>query len=69
MTHEGPEEDWMRVLDVNLNGVWRSHRAQLKVMMKQEYDPPFPSDFPSSTTAAESVQLETSDFVSAGETS
>lgn len=37
MTHEGPEDDWTRVLDVNLNGVWRCQRAQLKVMMKQEY--------------------------------
>ena len=37
MTHEGPEDDWTRVVDVNLNGVWRCQRAQLKAMMKQEY--------------------------------
>jgi len=35
-THENDEEDWMRVLDVDLNGVWRSQRAELRVMMGQE---------------------------------
>ncbi|KAH8601501.1 short chain dehydrogenase reductase [Bisporella sp. PMI_857] len=35
-THENTEEDWQRVLDVNLNGVWRSQKAQLKAMLKQE---------------------------------
>jgi len=30
------ESDWMSVLDVNLNGVWRSQRAQVRAMMKQE---------------------------------
>lgn len=36
MTHDNDETDWMKVVDINLNGVWRSQRAQLKVMMKQE---------------------------------
>jgi len=30
------EPDWTGVLDVNLNGVWRSQRAQVRAMMKQE---------------------------------
>ena len=30
------ESDWTSVLDVNLNGVWRSQRAQVRAMMKQE---------------------------------
>jgi len=36
MTAETEESDWMKVLDVNLNGVWRSQRAQIRAMMKQE---------------------------------
>jgi NADP-dependent 3-hydroxy acid dehydrogenase YdfG len=36
-TAESEEKDWMKVIDVNLNGVWRSQRAQLRVMMQQEY--------------------------------
>lgn len=36
-THERDEVDWLRVVDINLNGVWRSQRAELRVMMKQEY--------------------------------
>jgi NADP-dependent 3-hydroxy acid dehydrogenase YdfG len=36
-THEGEESDWSRVIDINLTGVWRSQRAELRVMMKQEY--------------------------------
>ncbi|KAG9247160.1 3-oxoacyl-reductase [Calycina marina] len=36
MTHEVPEGDWERVVDVNLNGVWRCQRAQLRAMMQQE---------------------------------
>jgi NADP-dependent 3-hydroxy acid dehydrogenase YdfG len=35
-THENEESDWMKVLDINLNGVWRSHKAELKAMLKQE---------------------------------
>jgi NADP-dependent 3-hydroxy acid dehydrogenase YdfG len=30
------ESGWTSVLDVNLNGVWRSRRAQVRAMMKQE---------------------------------
>ncbi|KAL5340904.1 hypothetical protein BJX70DRAFT_396287 [Aspergillus crustosus] len=29
-------EDWKRTLDVNLNGVWMSSRAQIRVMLGQE---------------------------------
>lgn len=35
-TEEGGERDWLDVLDVNLNGVWRCERALLKAMMLQE---------------------------------
>ena len=35
-TAEADEGDWLSVLDVNLNGVWRSQRAQIKAMLKQE---------------------------------
>ncbi len=35
-TAESEEADWAKVLDINLNGVWRSQRAQLKSMLKQE---------------------------------
>lgn len=36
MTAEAKEESWKNVLDVNLNGVWRCQRAELKAMIKQE---------------------------------
>jgi NADP-dependent 3-hydroxy acid dehydrogenase YdfG len=36
-TAECEETDWMKVNDVNLNGVWRSQRAQLRAMLQQEY--------------------------------
>ena len=36
MTTESEEVDWAKVIDINLNGVWRSQRAQLRVMLKQE---------------------------------
>ena len=35
-THETEEKDWLKVIDINLNGLWRSQRAVLKAMMKQE---------------------------------
>lgn len=36
-THEeGSEEDWSQVLNVNLNGVWKSQKAELQAMLKQE---------------------------------
>jgi NADP-dependent 3-hydroxy acid dehydrogenase YdfG len=35
-TAESEEMDWAKVIDINLNGVWRSQRAQLRVMLKQE---------------------------------
>ena len=35
-TDESPEKDWLSVLDVNLNGVWRSQRAQVRAMLTQE---------------------------------
>ncbi|RDW77753.1 hypothetical protein BP6252_05806 [Coleophoma cylindrospora] len=35
-TDETGTENWMKVVDVNLHGVWRTQRAQLRAMMKQE---------------------------------
>lgn len=35
-TAESEEGDWAKVIDINLNGVWRSQRAQLRAMLKQE---------------------------------
>lgn len=35
-TAELEEVDWAKVIDINLNGVWRSQRAQLRAMLKQE---------------------------------
>lgn len=35
-THEIDEEEFARVVDVDLHGVWRCQREQLKVMMGQE---------------------------------
>ncbi|KAH7018438.1 3-oxoacyl-reductase [Microdochium trichocladiopsis] len=35
-THLTDQEEWLRVLDVNLNGVWRCQKAELGVMMGQE---------------------------------
>lgn len=28
--------DWQKVMDINLNGVWMSSRAQIRQMLKQE---------------------------------
>lgn len=36
MTHELDEEVWDKVLDIDLNGVWRCQKEELKVMLKQE---------------------------------
>lgn len=36
MTHEIDEEEFARVVDVDLHGVWRCQREQLKVMVEQE---------------------------------
>jgi NADP-dependent 3-hydroxy acid dehydrogenase YdfG len=36
MTDESEERDFTKLIDVNLNGVWRSQRAELRAMMKQE---------------------------------
>lgn len=36
MSHDGAVEDFLDVVDVNLNGVFRCHRALLKAMMVQE---------------------------------
>ncbi|KAF4636545.1 hypothetical protein G7Y89_g1523 [Cudoniella acicularis] len=30
------ESGWLKVIDVNLNGVWRSQKAQIRAMLKQE---------------------------------
>ncbi|KAI8629789.1 3-oxoacyl-reductase [Xylariaceae sp. FL1651] len=35
-THEVPDEEWLRVNDVNFNGVWRCQREEIAIMMKQE---------------------------------
>lgn len=35
-TGEMEEEGWRSVIDVNLNGVWRSQRAELRAMVLQE---------------------------------
>ena len=37
-THEAAEEEWMRVLDVNLNGVYRCQREEISQMLMQEYE-------------------------------
>ena len=34
-THEYPEDDWDRVLDVNLKGVWLCMKYEIPVMLKQ----------------------------------
>lgn len=36
-THEVDAEEWNRVLDVNLHGVWRCQKEEISHMMKQEY--------------------------------
>lgn len=35
-THETESESWDKVVDVNLNGVWRCQRAELRAMLQQE---------------------------------
>ncbi|KAM0418710.1 hypothetical protein ACHAPT_012409 [Fusarium lateritium] len=37
-THEIEDDEWLRVLDVNLQGVYRCQKEELAVMVKQEYD-------------------------------
>jgi NAD(P)-dependent dehydrogenase (short-subunit alcohol dehydrogenase family) len=36
-THEIDDEEWNRVLDVNLHGVYRCQKEQISHMLKQEY--------------------------------
>lgn len=36
-THEIEEDEWDRVVDVNLNGVRRCQKEQLAIMINQEY--------------------------------
>jgi NAD(P)-dependent dehydrogenase (short-subunit alcohol dehydrogenase family) len=35
-THEVSEEEWSKVLDVDLHGVWRCQREELAIMVRQE---------------------------------
>ena len=35
-TSELEESEWRTVIDVNLDGVWRSQRAELRAMLAQE---------------------------------
>ncbi|KIM99948.1 hypothetical protein OIDMADRAFT_104709 [Oidiodendron maius Zn] len=35
-TDECEDVDWTKVMDVNLNGVWRCQKAQVRAMMKQK---------------------------------
>lgn len=37
-THEIENDEWLGVLDVNLQGVYRCQKEELAVMVKQEYD-------------------------------
>lgn len=37
-THEIEDEEWIRVVDVNLQGVYRCQKEELGFMVKQEYD-------------------------------
>ncbi|KAJ9134834.1 Short-chain dehydrogenase [Coniochaeta hoffmannii] len=36
ITHELEEEEWMRVIDIDFNGVWRCQKEELGVMVGQE---------------------------------
>jgi NAD(P)-dependent dehydrogenase (short-subunit alcohol dehydrogenase family) len=36
LTADMEEERWRKVIDINLNGVWRSHKSELKAMVQQE---------------------------------
>ena len=36
ITHELEEEEWLRVVDIDLHGVWRCQKEELKVMIGQE---------------------------------
>ena len=40
-THELDEDEWQRVIDINLNGVYRCQKEELAVMIGQEYVPDF----------------------------
>lgn len=35
-THDTELSEWQRVMDVNLNGVWLCHRAEIRQMLNQE---------------------------------
>lgn len=35
-SHEMTPEDWRRVFDVNVHGVWLCQRAEIRQMLKQE---------------------------------
>ncbi|KAL2684915.1 hypothetical protein Neosp_006008 [[Neocosmospora] mangrovei] len=37
-THEIENDEWLGVLDVNLQGIYRCQKEELAVMVKQEYD-------------------------------
>lgn len=36
-THEIEDEEWLRILDINLQGVYRCQKEELSIMVKQEY--------------------------------
>jgi NAD(P)-dependent dehydrogenase (short-subunit alcohol dehydrogenase family) len=36
-TSECEESEWRKVMDINIDGVWRCQRAELRAMLKQEY--------------------------------
>ncbi|KAF4468480.1 short-chain dehydrogenase reductase sdr [Fusarium albosuccineum] len=35
-THEVSEEDWLNLININLNGVWRCQKEELGIFLKQE---------------------------------
>jgi NAD(P)-dependent dehydrogenase (short-subunit alcohol dehydrogenase family) len=35
-THESEDTDWLKTIEVNLNGVWRCQRAEIRAMLGQE---------------------------------
>ncbi|GJD04944.1 short-chain dehydrogenase [Colletotrichum higginsianum] len=45
-THESDEDEFLRVVDIDLHGVWRCQREEIKVMLNQKYAqwPPKPRD-------------------------
>lgn len=36
-THESDEDEFLRVVDIDLHGVWRCQREEIKVMLNQKY--------------------------------